>query len=698
VADQKSEIGDLKDWIIGLALADGDLCASTPTIACSDEKFAESVVRIANNVFGISAYAKKYGRTWYAIMADKKNQYHSNVFKDYLRELGLLDCKFDTKRLPKNFTLHTLAGFIEGGGCVANNTIRIKNKSLAHDLWRGFQAYRIPSNCFDAGDGVWCVTFHDYKNKLPLQIKKRRSFCNGAYVPRQYLQAANLPKSNMDYQHLCRKRKFIAKRIVDKYLESPHDLWSRVISVKQDVNHHVYDLSIENVHSFSVGGHVVHNCYQEQVMRIAQDLAGYSLAEADGLRKAVGKKIAAKMAENETKFIDGCVANDIDRDTAVAIWEQIKTFAGYGFNKSHSISYSILAYWTAYFKFHYPAEFMAALISSDRDIEKRSAWLEDAKDTLGLRIEPPDINRSQKDFSCQGNTLLFGLSEIKGVGAKAVAHILSVRKRGDFKNIKDFYRRIDLGIIDSGVMRAIIASGAFLRYGFNKPTLIEWDGVIRDRRMKGRGMMERRRAKIEKLQAIIDSRDLSGMPKKYKGDADAYLADVQDKVNKARAELEALENPDTWFKDLEFMPDITLEDSLKMEEEVLGIAVSGNIATPYKTIIKMFGHHSTADCKEPGGGGRFVVCGVLSELRPHAIKSGKYKGMDMMYAKITDLDGSIDVMFFPTTLDKYRELMVDGRVVKARVNKMRDEKTYSVSYLEDAQEAYQEQVDRHAHA
>lgn len=435
--------------------------------------------------------------------------------------------------------------------------------------------------------------------------------------------------------------------------------------------------------------------YQEQVMRIAVDLGGYTLGEADKLRKVVGKKLLDKMPAHEEKFVNGCIKNGIDKESAQEIWEQIKTFASYGFNKSHSISYSILAYYTAWFKFHFPAEFMAALISSDHDVDRRRGWLEDAKEVLGLEICPPDINDSEKDFGCKGVRLIFGLNEIKGVGSKAVTEIIKKRENGPFKDLFDFYKRVDLSIIDSGVMNALISAGTFVHMGYNKPTVREWDATIRDRRGKRSGMATRRANKVAKLETILNTQDVSKMPKKYKGDTDAYMDKIREDLRVAKEEYEQLNDSAGWFEELEEMPDEPLNISLAAEENVLGCAVTGSLASPYKKSIKMFGRHTTVDCKEaPEEERRFVVCGVFSDLKFHIIKNGNMKGQEMVMGKLIDNEGTIEILIFPNKLDLYREFVIEGNLVQLTISRMNDGKAHAVNNIRSVEELHEQYVNR----
>jgi len=202
--------------------------------------------------------------------------------------------------------------------------------------------------------------------------------------------------------------------------------------------------------------------YQEQVMQIAQDLAGYSLGGADLLRRAMGKKKPEEMAKQRAIFLEGAAKNGIDDQQAASIFDLMETFARYGFNKSHSVAYALVAYHTAWLKAHYPAEFMAAVLSADLDkTDKISNLIEDCK-AMGLAILPPDINRSVYRFKVEDEAIRYGLGAIKGVGAGAVHNLVEVRERvGGFDSLSTFCREVDLGKLNRRTLETLLRSGAF---------------------------------------------------------------------------------------------------------------------------------------------------------------------------------------------------------------------------------------------
>jgi len=214
--------------------------------------------------------------------------------------------------------------------------------------------------------------------------------------------------------------------------------------------------------------------YQEQVMQIAQVLAGYTLGGADLLRRAMGKKKAEEMAQQRSVFVEGAVARGVAEGQAAHIFDLMEKFAGYGFNKSHSAAYAVLSYQTAWLKTHYPAAFMAAVLSSDMDKTDKVVTIIDECNRMALEVEPPDVNESQYMFTVSGpKAIRYGLGAIKGVGQAAVENMLAERASGGrFGDIHDLCRRLDLNRVNRRVLEALVRSGALDSFGENRATLM----------------------------------------------------------------------------------------------------------------------------------------------------------------------------------------------------------------------------------
>ena len=389
--EEKLEIGDDKDWLLGLALADGDLTSGTPNIACGKKIFAEKIKKIADKAFDLNCHIYFNTRCWYVSLRKNNNihyksrDYEENKFTKMIKDLGLRGKTSYTKFLPQNYTLSTIAGFIEGDGCLLNNTIRIKNKKMAYQIYLALQSYRIHSSYFNNKD-VNTITFKDEDNKLPFRIKKNtRQRRGGIFIPKSDITFISKEfEKNQRFSRIANNNSYVSKNLLDitgcKY---NHGLWSRVLNIKQKGLRNVYDLSVENNHNYVVGGLVVHNCYQEQIIKIFQDLGGYSADEADNFRRVLTKDAQAGRSKGinplekyEKQFIQNCMergvtgrvvvhrdiyddaelpitAKDVKVEKEVMnentgeayniiscnvevsdeIFHQMKSFAGYGFNK-----------------------------------------------------------------------------------------------------------------------------------------------------------------------------------------------------------------------------------------------------------------------------------------------------------------------------------------------------------------------------
>jgi DNA polymerase III subunit alpha len=212
--------------------------------------------------------------------------------------------------------------------------------------------------------------------------------------------------------------------------------------------------------------------YQEQVMQIAAEISGFSLAEADILRRAMGKKIPEVMAAQRERFVSGALERGIPRDKAQSLFTLIEKFAGYGFNKSHSAAYALIAYQTAYLKAHYPLEFLAALLNSEiNQTTSLAKHIMEAREQ-GLVLLPPDINLSRRDFSVEEGRVRYGLAGVKNVGAGAIQDIQEARKNGRFETFSDFLERVNLTRVNRKVLEALIQAGAFDALEKNRARLL----------------------------------------------------------------------------------------------------------------------------------------------------------------------------------------------------------------------------------
>lgn len=359
-------------------------------------------------------------------------------------------------------------------------------------------------------------------------------------------------------------------------------------------------------------------------------------------------------------------------------------------HNSHSVGYSTLSYATAYMKTNHPAEFMASLISSDKDKEKRAQWIHEARDVLGLKVEAPNINSSELDFVANKNSIIYGLSEINGMGTVAVRAILEARKDGPFGSLEDFYDRVDLTAVNSARYRVLVLSGAMRDLHQNHAELLAWDEMLRNSRDKVKSKKKLRQENIAEYEEILRHQNTDDYVNKHitmahktqvekgkktmeeirKEVAQKYLETIAAKLTKAKQELEEYSKPCTLPTSIS-LPNMSLEELMKAEEEVLGVQISGTIASPYVNEISMYSDTTIADVKDPEFDLKYWgnFCGVLTGIRESMVKNGKTKGEMMAFAKFTDLTGSIDLLIFPKAYSACKSFLLERKPICVRGKK-----------------------------
>jgi DNA polymerase-3 subunit alpha len=370
--------------------------------------------------------------------------------------------------------------------------------------------------------------------------------------------------------------------------------------------------------------------YQEQVMQIAQRVAGYTLGQADLLRKAMGKKDAAVMAAERGKFVDGAAANGYDKKKANEIFDYIEPFARYGFNKSHSVAYALVAYQTAWLKVHYPRHFMAALMTSEMDRTDFVVKFIHEASQMGIRILPPDINESNYAFTVVGPNIRFGLGAVKGVGESAIESILEARqKKGRFTSLLDFCEAVDLRACNKKVIEALIKSGSFDFLGVPRRVLFETLENTADSAQRARE--EKERGQTSLFGGANVGRTLS--PTGRTGESDLRL----------KAE---------W-------PD---DEKLKFEKETLGYYITGHPLNRYNDELGLFAN-ATTDSLHQHIDEIVNIGGIVSQLKKSKIKKGPNEGKLMAKFILDDQRGSVDVVVFSDLYAKYARWLENGIAV-----------------------------------
>lgn len=365
--------------------------------------------------------------------------------------------------------------------------------------------------------------------------------------------------------------------------------------------------------------------YQEQIMRAAVDLAGYTPSESDELRKAISKKKASDIEKHRLKFVEGAITRGIERETAEAIYTDWEEFARYGFNKSHAADYGLLAVQTAYLKLHYPVEYMTALLSvTKHETEKLALYINDARN-MGVEVLPPDVNTSLWDFAIedrqgQKSAIRFGLGAIKNVGQGPVELICQARaKNGPFKDLNDFTASVDLRAAGKRAMESLIKVGAMDMFG-------------------------PRAAMLEVLDRIV-----------------AVSSSHFRAAEAGQLSLFGAHTGVTEDVTLPLVPDADRREILNWERELIGMYMSEHPLTPYMNEIRRVVSYFSSNLGEAAHEEKVRVAGMVSGIRPHQTKTGKM----MAWVTLEDLSGTIELVLFPRTWEKFQFALEVGGVILA---------------------------------
>ncbi|MBS0422139.1 MAG: DNA polymerase III subunit alpha [Proteobacteria bacterium] len=367
--------------------------------------------------------------------------------------------------------------------------------------------------------------------------------------------------------------------------------------------------------------------YQEQVMQIAQVLAGYTLGGADLLRRAMGKKKPEEMAKQRTIFVDGSVARGVDQKQAAFIFDLMEKFAGYGFNKSHSAAYALLSYQTGYLKAHYPAAFMAAVLSADMDHTDKVVTLIMECGDIGLQVKPPDVNHSVYEFAVGGDrTIRYGLGAVRGVGRGAVEELLAQReKHGPYTSIEDLCRRLDLQKVNRRVLEALIRSGSLDGLGANRASLMQ--------RLPTAMQLGDQNSKAHEA----GQNDMFGL-----------VADERAPV------VVPLRTPE--------LPDWSEAVRLQGERETLGLYLTGHPIGQFEAGLNRFVSHRIGDLISDrpmetvrfGGGKAVTVAGLIDEVKKRGPRT---------ILNLDDRTGRVEVTLFEDVFQRYRDLVAKDALV-----------------------------------
>ncbi len=359
--------------------------------------------------------------------------------------------------------------------------------------------------------------------------------------------------------------------------------------------------------------------YQEQVMSVAQEMAGYSMVDADNLRRAMGKKIKSVMKAEEEKFVAGCVSQGHPEEVGREIFGLIEHFSGYGFNKSHSTGYGLVAYQTAYLKAHHPAEYLASLLTATkRDKDRTAVYLNECRQ-MGLQVLVPDVNESDTDFTVREGRIRFGLSAVRNVGEGVVEKIVEARVDAPFESFQDFIDRVDVSALNKRTVESLIKAGAFDGTGSPRKGLTVVFEQILD------ATVERRR-----------NEDM-GQFSLFSGDSDA--------VAESRIEIPDMEWPQKIL--------------LAFEKEMLGLYVSDHPLLSIGPSLSAATNTTISQLDEMTDRANVIVGGLIASITRRWTRNGD----PMIFFNLEDLEGSVEVVAFPRTVHDYGQAVIEDAVV-----------------------------------
>jgi len=360
--------------------------------------------------------------------------------------------------------------------------------------------------------------------------------------------------------------------------------------------------------------------YQEQVMRIAASVADYSMSDADDLRKAMGKKKPSIMARQRLRFIRGATERGIQSQKAKKLFDLIEKFGGYGFNKSHSAAYALIAYQTAFLKAHFPVEFMASLLTGEiNSIDGVVKYIAECRHH-GIKVLPPDINESDKEFTVIGSKIRFGLVAVKNVGEGAIEVIIDARKEGRFSSLFDFCERVDLKKANKRVVESLIKCGAFDSTGANRSQMVV---------------------------SLENAIDYGQRVQKEKTDPQMGLFDIG--AAKQNINLPQMSGIDEWDE----------KQLLTFEKEALGFYITGHPLTRFDDLLDKFTNANTISLKEKNDGEIVRIGGIIINIKTIKTKKGDL----MAFVTLEDQHGTVEIIIFSLVYAAIQEILIEDNTV-----------------------------------
>lgn len=709
--------------VLAYLIADGSISSKTAVDFISkDEAMIEAYQSALNSFERVESHTLQQVRdvTRVTVRGVKKRAYHEpNSVVQMLRDYGLKNmtggCTSETKFIPEfvfgldeTHVAFFLACLWDCDGCLAPKLGYYKTISskLANDVQTLLLRLGMSSTIYESTyirdkDGkemtAYQVTVYDLKAFGELiephlvsksLVKKeysgneakdsisRKLFLNELEEVWTGSGRKLMETYGFDRQHLLpngRKRKRISANVVAELTEQV-DLpktekllnvrWDEIVSIEAAGEELVYDITVEKIHNFVGNNIILHNCvYQEQVMLLSQKLAGFTKGEADVLRKAMGKKIMAMLNKMHPKFIKGGTERGHDEETLNKIWKDWEAFASYAFNKSHSTCYAFIAFQTAYLKAHYPAEFMAGVLTNNmNNISSISFFLRECK-RMGIQVLQPDINESQADFAVTPDGhIRYGFEALKGVGGGPVEGILAERKKnGPFTSVFDFTKRLDSKAANKKVLESLVLGGAFDSFEEHRAQYFapsEKYKSFNEHVLKyGQAFQERSASAAMSLFGALDDTQLP--PPKFP-----------------------------------VCNEWSLIEKLEKEKEVCGIYISGHPLDDYRFEVESFASCPLDEVERFHGRG-VKIAGIVTS----AVHRISQKGTGWGIFTLQDYNGSFEFRLFKDAYQDYKGrletgacLLIEGAFEKSWSGEDWMFKVKNITALEAAGESYAKSI------
>lgn len=392
--------------------------------------------------------------------------------------------------------------------------------------------------------------------------------------------------------------------------------------------------------------------YQEQVMAIAQKVAGFTLGQADILRKAMGKKKKDVLDQQYVKFHDGMIEHGYSENACKTLWDILVPFADYAFNKSHSAAYGLIAYWTAYLKANFPTEYMAAVLTTQTDKDKLGMYLNEVR-RMGLKVLPPDVNQSRGAFTPDGKDIRFGLASIRNVGENVVEEIIKTREeKGAFTSFHDFLKKVPAEVCNKRTIGSLIKAGAFDAFGVPRRALTQIheaavDAVVSTKRQESKGQFD-----------LFAALEMDGGSMSSEEDNGTLLGGTSILI------------PDT--------PEWSKNEKLAFEREMLGLYVSDHPLSGMERVLDGLAEDQIAELTSDEGKANDSTVKIAGLVTSVTVKISKKSGLPWAIATIEDMSGSVEVLFFARTYENIQSDLVQDNIVVVGGRLHREDESVSI--------------------